>query len=315
MNTSLNRDVVLCEVGPRDGLQNTKTFMPTEQKKAWIAAEVACGVHEIEICSFVPAKLIPQFVDAAEIVAFANSIPDLVSTVLVPNLRGFENAIAAGARRVAVPLSASEAHSQSNVRKSREAALADFAAMVAANHARPAHERATIVGAVATAFGCTIQGLVTEADVLFMTERILKAGADELIVADTVGYASPAQIKAIFTKVIETIGPDIPLAAHFHDTRGLGIANALAAYDVGVRHFDATLGGLGGCPYAPGASGNVVMEDLAFAFEAMGVRTGIDLDALIALRRSVFNDMAGLETYGHLGLAGLPKGFEATTAA
>ena len=309
MTTNLHRDVVLCEVGPRDGLQNTKTFMPTEQKKAWIAAEVACGVHEIEICSFVPPKLIPQFVDAAEIVAFANTLPELTATVLVPNLRGFENALAAGARRVVVPLSASDAHSRSNVRKPREDAIADLAAMVSANRSRPAHERATIVGAVATAFGCTIQGVVTEADVLFMTEGILEAGADEVGIADTVGYASPAQVKQIFTRVRAAIGPDITLSAHFHDTRGLGIANALAAFDAGVRHFDATLGGLGGCPYAPGASGNVVMEDLAFAFEAMGVRTGIDLDALIALRRTVFNDMAGLETYGHLGLAGLPKGF------
>jgi hydroxymethylglutaryl-CoA lyase len=311
MDMHPNRDVVLCEVGPRDGLQNTSTFMPTEQKKAWIAAEYACGVTDIEICSFVPPKLIPQFTDAAEIVAFANTIRGLRATVLVPNLRGFENAYAAGARRMAVPLSASEAHSQSNVRKSRVAALADFARMIEVNRGHPANDRATIVGAVATAFGCTIQGIVTEDDVLFMTNGILEAGADEVIVADTVGYASPAQIKAVFGKVRAAIGPDVPLAAHFHDTRGLGIANALAAYDVGVRHFDATLGGLGGCPYAPGASGNVVMEDLAFAFEAMGVRTGIDLERLIALRRSVFSDMDGLETYGHLGLAGLPKGFHA----
>jgi hydroxymethylglutaryl-CoA lyase len=285
--------------------------MPTAQKKAWIAAELACGVTDIEICSFVPAKLIPQFVDAAEIVAFANTLPGLTATVLVPNFRGYQNAAAAGARRIIVPLSASEAHSLSNVRKSRAAAIADFAAMVEANRQLPAPHRPTLIGAISTAFGCTIQGVVTESDVQLMVEGIVQAGADELAVADTVGYAAPAQIKRVFRLVRDMIGPAMPLGAHFHDTRGLGIANALAAHEVGVTQFDATLGGLGGCPYAPGASGNVVMEDLAFAFEAMGIRTGIDLDRLLALRRSVFEQMDGLETYGHLGLAGLPRGFTA----
>jgi len=311
MNIHASRDVTLCEVGPRDGLQNTSTFMPTAQKKAWIAAELACGVTDIEICSFVPAKLIPQFVDAAEIVAFANALPGLKSTVLVPNLRGYQNAVAAGARRIIVPLSASEAHSLSNVRKPRADAIADFAAMVAANRQLPAAARPTLIGAVSTAFGCTIQGAVTEDDVMFMVDGIMGAGADEIGVADTVGYASPLQVRQVFTRVRAAIGTTFPLIAHFHDTRGLGIANALAAHDVGITHFDATLGGLGGCPYAPGASGNVVMEDLAFAFEAMGIRTGIDLDRLIALRRSVFEHMDGLETYGHLGVAGLPKSFAA----
>jgi len=313
MNTHLSRDVTLCEVGPRDGLQNTSTFMPTAQKKAWIAAELACGVTDIEICSFVPAKLIPQFVDAAEIVAFANTLPGLSATVLVPNFRGYQNAVAAGARRITVPLSASEAHSLSNVRKSRADAIADFAAMVEANRQLPAPARPTLIGAIATAFGCTIQGTVTDADVLFMVEGIVRAGADELAVADTVGYAAPAQVKRVFRLVRDAIGPALALGAHFHDTRGLGLANAIAAFDAGITQFDATLGGLGGCPYAPGASGNVVMEDLAFAFEAMGVRTGIDLDRLLALRRTVFEPMGGLETYGHLGLAGLPKGFAART--
>ena len=311
MNTHQSRDVTLCEVGPRDGLQNTSTFMPTGQKKAWIAAELACGVTDIEICSFVPAKHIPQFVDAAEIVAFANTLPGLTATVLVPNLRGYQNAAAAGARRITVPLSASEAHSLSNVRKPRADAIADFAEMVEANRQLPALARPVLIGAIATAFGCTIQGAVTEADVMFMVDGVIRAGADELALADTVGYASPAQIKHVFKLVRETIGPAVPLGSHFHDTRGLGIANAIAAYEVGITEFDATLGGLGGCPYAPGASGNVVMEDLAFAFEAMGVRTGIDLDRLIALRRSVFEQMVGLETHGHMGLAGLPKGFAA----
>jgi hydroxymethylglutaryl-CoA lyase len=314
MNTSTHRDVVLCEVGPRDGLQNTATFMPTAQKKAWIAAELACGVTDIEICSFVPAKLIPQFVDAAEVVAYANTLPALTSTVLVPNLRGYENAIAAGARRITVPLSASEAHSRSNVRKSREEAIADFRRITEANRQLPAGRRATLIGAVSTAFGCTIQGTVTEADVMRMVEGILGAGADEIGVADTVGYAAPAQVKRVFARVRAAIGPDMNLIAHFHDTRGLGIANAVAAFETGVRHFDATLGGLGGCPYAPGASGNVVMEDLAFAFEAMGCATGIDLDRLIELRRTVFAGMDGLETYGHLGIAGLPKGYAAARA-
>jgi len=302
-------DVMITEVGPRDGLQNTKNFMPTAAKKAWISAEAAAGVRAIEVCSFVPAKLIPQFIDAEEVLAHANSVAGLTAVVLVPNLKGCERALAAGARRVVVPISVSEAHSMSNVRKTTAQAVEEFARMAELVRAQPAGQRAQLVGACSTAFGCSLQGAVAEDDVLRVALALRAAGADAITLADTVGYANPEQVKRMFTRVREAIGADFALEAHFHNTRGLGLANALAAYEAGVRHFDSTLGGLGGCPFAPGASGNVVTEDLVFMFEAMGVRTGIDLGKLIAVRQSAFAALPDAELYGHISKAGLPKGF------
>ena len=308
-------DVVITEVGPRDGLQNTANFMPTAAKKAWISAEAAAGVRAIEVCSFVPAKLIPQFADAEEVLAHANSLPGLTAVVLVPNLKGCERALAAGARRVMVPISVSEAHSMSNVRKSTAQAIEEFARMAELVRAQPADRRARLVGACSTAFGCSLQGTVAEDDVLRVALALRAAGADAITLADTVGYANPEQVKRLFGKVRKAIGEDYPIEAHFHNTRGLGLANALAAFETGVRHFDSTLGGLGGCPFAPGASGNVLTEDLVFMFEAMGVNTGIDLAKLIEVRRSAFAALPGAELYGHISKAGLPKGFEAGAQA
>ena len=301
-------DVTISEVGPRDGLQNTKSFMPTAAKKAWISAEAAAGVHEIEVCSFVPAKLIPQFVDAEEVLAHANAVPGLTAVVLVPNFKGCERALAAGARRITVPISVSEAHSMSNVRKTTAQAIEEFARM--ADLVRTQGKRAQLVGACSTAFGCSLQGVVAEDDVVRVALALREAGADAISLADTVGYANPEQVKRLFRKVRKAIGEDFDIEAHFHNTRGLGIANALAAYEVGVRNFDSTLGGLGGCPFAPGASGNVVTEDLVFMFESMGVRTGIDIGKLIEVRNTVFAAIPDAELYGHIGKAGLPKGFQ-----
>lgn len=308
-------DVVITEVGPRDGLQNTRSFMPTAAKKAWISAEAAAGVRAIEVCSFVPAKLIPQFTDAAEVLAHANSLPGLTAVVLVPNLKGCERALAAGARRVMVPISVSEAHSMSNVRKTTAQAIEEFARMAELVRAQPAETRARLVGACSTAFGCSLQGAVAGDDVLRVALALRAAGADAVTLADTVGYANPAQVKRMFSRVRKAIGENFPIEAHFHNTRGLGLANALAAYEAGVRHFDSTLGGLGGCPFAPGASGNVVTEDLVFMFEAMGVRTGIDLAKLIEVRQTAFAALPDAELYGHISKAGLPKGFEPSAQA
>ena len=307
-------DVTISEVGPRDGLQNTKSFMPTEAKKAWISAEAAAGVHEIEVCSFVPAKLIPQFVDAEEVLAHANAVAGLTPVVLVPNFKGCERAIAAGARRITVPISVSEAHSMSNVRKTTMQAVEDFARMVDLAKAQPAGQRPQLVGACSTAFGCSLQGAVAENDVVRVAVALREAGADAISLADTVGYANPAQVQRLFKIVRAAIGEDFPIEAHFHNTRGLGLANALAAYEVGVRNFDSTLGGLGGCPWAPGASGNVVTEDLVFMFESMGVRTGIDIDKLVEVRK-VFAALPDAELYGHIAKAGLPKGYQPLSRA
>ncbi len=308
-------DVAITEVGPRDGLQNTTSFMPTAAKKAWISAEAAAGVRAIEVCSFVPAKLIPQFADAEEVLAHANSVTGLTAVVLVPNLKGCERALAAGARRVMVPISVSEAHSMSNVRKTSAQAIGEFARMAELVRAQPAERRAQLVGACSTAFGCSLQGAVAESDVLRVALALRAAGADAITLADTVGYANPEQVKRLFGKVRKAIGEDCAIEAHFHNTRGLGLANALAAYEAGVRHFDSTLGGLGGCPFAPGASGNVVTEDMVFMFESMGVKTGIDLAKLIEVRQTAFAALPGAELYGHISKAGLPKGFEASAQA
>ena len=303
-------DVIITEVGPRDGLQNTKSFMPTAAKQAWISAEAATGVHAIEVCSFVPAKLIPQFVDAEEVLAYANAIPGLTPVVLVPNFRGCEHALAAGARRVTVPISVSEAHSMSNVRKTTAQAIEDFARMAGLVRSQAKGRRAQLVGACSTAFGCSLQGVVAEDDVVRVALALREAGADAVSLADTVGYANPEQVKRLFQKVRKAIGEDFDIEAHFHNTRGLGLANALAAYEVGVRNFDSTLGGLGGCPWAPGASGNVVTEDLVFMFESMGVITGIDIGKLIEVRKTTFAALPDAELYGHISKAGLPKGYQ-----
>jgi hydroxymethylglutaryl-CoA lyase len=303
-------DVTITEVGLRDGLQNTKSFMPTAAKKAWISAEAAAGVRAIEVCSFVPAKLIPQFVDAEEVLAHANTIPGMTAVVLVPNFKGCERALAAGARRVTVPVSVSEAHSMSNVRKTTAQAIEDFARMAELVGSQAKDKRARLVGACSTAFGCSLQGVVEEDDVVRVAAALREAGADAISLADTVGYANPEQVKRLFRKVRKAIGEDFYIEAHFHNTRGLGLANALAAYEVGVRNFDSTLGGLGGCPWAPGASGNVVTEDLVFMFESMGVNTGIDIGELIEVRQSAFAALPDAELYGHIAKAGLPKGYQ-----
>jgi hydroxymethylglutaryl-CoA lyase len=234
----------------------------------------------------------------------------MTAVVLVPNFKGCERALAAGARRITAPISVSEAHSMSNVRKTTAQAVEDFARMAALVRAQAKGKRAQLVGACSTAFGCSLQGAVAEDDVVRVAVALRQAGADAISLADTVGYANPGQVKRLFQKVRNAIGEDFVIEAHFHNTRGLGLANALAAYEVGVRNFDSTLGGLGGCPFAPGASGNVVTEDLVFMFESMGVNTGIDIHKLIEVRKSAFAALPDAEFYGHISNAGLPKGYQ-----
>jgi hydroxymethylglutaryl-CoA lyase len=296
--------VHICEVGPRDGLQNAHQMMPTEAKKAWISALAAAGLEEIEVGSFVPPKLIPAMADTAEIVKHAITIPGLKVVALAPNLKGFQRAIEAGAHKVTFPVSASRKHSESNVRMTPEQMVEEVRKCAAYPH--PGVE---IEGAVSTAFGCTMQGDVPDDDVVRIAVA-LAGFCDGVALADTVGYGNPAQVRRIFRRVKNEIGDKLE-GAHFHNTRGLGLANALAAYEEGVRAFDSSLGGLGGCPFAPGASGNVITEDLVFMFESMGVSTGVNLDKLMLARKMMVEVLPAEQTYGHFALAGLPKGFRA----
>ena len=294
--------VHICEVGPRDGLQNAKHLMSTEAKQAWISALAAAGLREIEVGSFVPPKLIPAMADTAEVVRHALTIPGLKVVALAPNLKGFQRALESGAHKVTFPVSASRRHSESNVRMTPEQMVEEVRRCAQMGGAE-------IEGAVSTAFGCTMQGAVPEDDVVRIAVS-LAAFCDAVALADTVGYANPAQVRRIFSRVRSEIGEKLE-GAHFHNTRGLGLANALAAYEVGVRNFDSSMGGLGGCPFAPGASGNVITEDLVFMFESMGVATGIDLETLFRARLILTDAIPEEPIYGHTPLAGLPKGFRA----
>jgi hydroxymethylglutaryl-CoA lyase len=298
------RDIHICEVGPRDGLQNAHHMMPTEAKKRWISALAAAGLEEIEVGSFVPPKLIPAMADTGEIVEHARTIPGLRVVALAPNLKGFERALQAGAHKITFPVSASRAHSLANVRMTPEQMVEEVRKCRALRGA----EGPQIEGAVSTAFGCTMQGEVPEDDVLRIAAALAKF-CDCVALADTVGYANPAQVRRIFGRVKQEIGDKLE-GAHFHNTRGLGLANALAAYEEGVRAFDSSMAGLGGCPFAPGASGNVVTEDLVFMFESMGLATGIDFDRLLAARAALVDGLPEEPVYGHTPQAGLPKGFK-----
>lgn len=301
-------EVLISEVGPRDGLQSVKATMPTADKLRWIDALVAAGLREIEVGSFVPAKLLPQMADVVDVVHHALRHEGITVMALVPNRRGAQAAMAAGVHKITLPVSASEAHSLANVRKTREQ-MVDELREVHALRRDTAPGVAMEVG-LSTAFGCTLQGEVNEDDVIRLAVACVNAGVDEVGLSDTTGMANPAQVRRLFTRLRAELGERAG-AAHMHNTRGLGLANCLAAFDVGVRTFDASLGGLGGCPYAPGASGNVVTEDLVFMFEAMGVRTGIDLSRLIAARDPLKAGLPGEPVYGMTPEAGLPKGWRA----
>jgi hydroxymethylglutaryl-CoA lyase len=303
--------VSLREVGLRDGIQMARTFLATEHKRDWALRLRDAGVREIELTSFVPAKVVPQFADAD---ALAASLPDLtgvVASALVPNLKGAERALAAGFRHINYVLSISEAHSQSNVRRSTDEAIAEFE-RIAALRATPAG-RAMVLGVgLATSFGCTLQGAVDPDRVFEVARHVVAGGADEVIVADTVGYGNPAQVRALLPTIIDIAGGR-RVICHFHDTRGLGLANVLAALDCGVRAFDTSLAGLGGCPFAPGATGNINTEDTAFMLESMGFPTGLDIAALVALRRDVESWLGDERYSGAIARAGLPKTFQYAT--
>lgn len=304
-------NVVIREVGLRDGLQSIQRILPTERKIEWIDDAYAAGQREIEVGSFVPARLLPQLTDTAELVAYARTLPGLFVSVLVPNLKGAERAIECRADLMLLPLSASREHSLANLRKTPEEVIAEVGRVRAARDA--AGSETLIEGGIGTAFGCTIQGRVDQEDVLRYMQALLDAGADRVSIADTVGYAGPAAVRELFEKARQIAG-DRFWCGHFHDTRGLALANVYAALETGVERFDATLAGIGGCPHAPGASGNASSEDLAFMLADMGIETGIDIPALLKLRTKIAQWLEGETLHGALWLAGLPKTFAASAA-
>ena len=300
--------VTVCEVGPRDGLQMAKTVMPTEAKAAWIAAMAAAGLRHIEVGSFVPPELIPQMADTAEIVSRAGLLPNLTVVALAPNLKGAQNAYAAGAHRIVVPVSVSEGHSRANTRRTPFEQVAEVGRIADWLRAQPRH--IALEAACSTAFGCSIDGAIPAASVVRLAEALAQAGADTVSLADTVGYANPAQIRAVLRAVRASVGNRLE-KLHLHDTMGLGLANALAGLDEGIRAFDSALAGLGGCPFAPGASGNIVTEDLVFMLESMGFSTGIDLRRLIAARALLHAALPGETLHGQVPRAGIPPTFRA----
>jgi hydroxymethylglutaryl-CoA lyase len=297
------------EVGLRDGLQNIKTVVPADIKFAWIEAEAAAGVRDIEVCSFVPPKLLPQFADAEEITRRALTVPGLTVSALMPNLKGAERGAALGVHKLNYVVSVSESHNLNNVRRSTAESLADLKRIADFLKGIEPGKRPRLLCGLATSFGCTIEGNVPHDRVVSFAQAVAAIGVDEIALADTVGFGNPNAIRALFTRVAKAVGPAFTLVAHFHDTRGLGVANVSAAIEAGVRAFDASLCGLGGCPYAPGATGNVVTEDVVFLAESLGFDTGIDLAKLIEVRKIVAQALPGEALYGQMAKAGLPKGF------
>ena len=293
-------EILISEVGPRDGLQSIDRVMPLEAKKRWIAAEAAAGVKEIEVGSFVPPSLLPQMADTAELVAFAKGIDGLAVVTLVPNAKGMQRAADAGVDAVSIPFSMSETHSVKNVRKDHAAMLDEIAASAAIAREHNIH---FAVG-LATAFGCTMEGSVDEDKVVAMAEKAVAAGAQEVGLSDTTGYADPAQVKRMVRKVKAAVGADMLTTLHLHNTRGLGLANVVAGLEEGITTFDSSLGGLGGCPFAPGASGNLVTEDLVLMLNSMGCNTGIDLEKLLKVRSILEESLPGEPLYGFTPDAG-----------
>jgi hydroxymethylglutaryl-CoA lyase len=307
-------DVLVTEVGPRDGLQSVAGIMPTEVKQRWIAALAGAGIREIEVGSFVPPKLLPQMADIEQVVTAAVALPGLVVLALVPNLRGAERALSSAPHKLSMPISASRAHSLANIRKTPEEAVAEVARVRALLDGLPADRRPVLETGIATAFGCTLEGAVSEDWVIELAHLLAKAGAESVSLADTTGYGNPAQVKRLFTRLRREIG-DKAAGGHFHNTRGQGLANVVAALEAGVTAFDSSQAGIGGCPYAPGATGNIVTEDLVFLLESMGLSTGIDLERLIAAREILAEGLPGETLYGHVAAAGLPKGFRPAAEA
>jgi hydroxymethylglutaryl-CoA lyase len=303
--------VSLREVGLRDGLQLVKTFPSTAAKQRWVRDEYGAGVRHFEVGSFLPARTFPQFADVREIVRTVADLPGAHGVALVLNERGVNEALASGVAEIASVVSATEEHSQANANRSREEAIANIRRLCQLRDAS-AH-KPLVNAAISMALGCSITGPVDPQEVIRLVARCFDAGVDFVAIADTVGYAGPKQVGELTAAVVRMSGSK-PVCVHLHDTRGMGIANASAALDAGARILDGSLGGLGGCPFAPGATGNVVFEDLVFLCESQGFSTGIDIEKLLAVRKILRAEMPGETLYGGLARAGLPSRTSAAAA-
>ena len=299
----MTETVSIREVGLRDGLQMVARLLPTEIKLDWCAAQAAAGFDEIEVTSFVPPSVMPQFSDAADVLTGALQIEGLLASVLVPNFKGALRAMDAGARKITYVLSASEAHNQANTRRSTDASIAMARTLFEERRARGLTGELQLSCIIATSFGCSIQGAVDPARVCDIAAQLADFGAEEISLADTVGHADPKSVATLFRDAMPGCG-QAAMAAHFHDTRGMGLANVVAATEAGVRRFDAALGGLGGCPFAPGATGNIATEDCVYMLERLGMKTGVDMAALLELRQKLAGWLPGEELHGKILRAG-----------
>lgn len=302
-------DILVSEVGPRDGLQNIDAVLPTEAKKRWIKLEAEAGVTEIEVGSFVPAKYMPQLADTQELVSFARTIKGLSVAVLVPNFYGAKAAVEAQADKMSIPFSVSETHCQRNLNRSHDQMFAEIDQIVDMLSLLPREKRPHFEVGLSTAFGCSLEGKIADEKIAEIAEKVIAAGCDEVGLSDTTGSANPTQVRHLIKLVRSVVGNDKLTSVHLHNTRGLGLANALAALEEGITTLDSSLGGLGGCPAAPGASGNIVTEDLVFMLESMGLNTGIDIHKLLSVRQILSETIAGESLFGFTAEAGLPKGY------
>ena len=306
----MTTDILISEVGLRDGLQSIQPIMPTASKQAWIAAQYAAGCREMEVGSFVPAGLLPQLADTAEVVRFAAGLEGLCVAALAPNLHGLRDAVASGAHKVTLPFSMSETHSRKNLNRTHAQVIAEIGSCVEFLETLPGERRPLFEVSLSTAFGCTLEGAVPEDRVLSFAQQVVQLGVDEVSLSDTTGYGNPYQLRRLVLGIWRNCGSDKLSGVHLHNTRGQGLANALMAVELGITTLDSSLGGIGGCPFAPGASGNIVTEDLVFMLESMGLSTGIDLAALIDARELVTAALPGVELFGFTPDAGLPIGYK-----
>ena len=302
----MREKVEVCEVGPRDGLQMIKTVVPTPVKVRWINQLFQAGLRHIEVGSFVPPRLVPQMADTEEVVLAARAIPGLHVIALVPNLKGAQRAHAAGVHKVIVPISVSESHSLANTRKGTFDQINEVAELVRWNKSQERPMR--IEAGCSTALGCSMEGVIPLSRLVSVAARLDEAGVDDIALADTVGYGTPQQVRNTIRATRAAVGGKLT-KLHLHDTMGMAIANATVGVEEGIRSFDSALAGLGGCPFAPGASGNIVTEDLVFLLESMGFDTGIDLAALIACRDELRAALPEEPLRGAVAVAGIPKTF------
>lgn len=287
------------EVIARDGFQSEKIFVPTDEKVQLINELSQCGLSKIEVSSFVSPKAVPNLRDAEEVVTSIERNPNITYVALVPNVQGANRAIKAKIDEINLVMSASATHNRKNVNRTNEDSLQGFQEIMEWVKGTGIK----VNGSVATSFGCPFEGKVSEDDVQRFIDYYLAMGMDSITLADTTGMANPVQVKRLVKKVVEQIG-EVPLTLHFHNTRGMGLANVVAAMEAGATRFDASLGGIGGCPFAPGATGNSCTEDLVHMLTEMGIKTGVDLDKLIVLSKELPNLLKRDDIPGQIVKAG-----------